>query len=205
VGCTFERPEYEGGSGNGYLITLEGQEILVRDTVVRHGRHNFDFKSMASCGNVVHHCLTVDGRFPSDFHSYLSVANLFDTTRVEGDQLEACYRPYLDHRQTTSQSVFWNTHGERYALYDRDHPDSSGRKKSIIHSQQFGWGYVIGTSGAAPGVETDSLKAGKDSADAITGPVDFVEGVGHGATLEPQSLYADQFFRRTGRRPPQPD
>jgi hypothetical protein len=199
--CTFERPEYEGGSGNGYLITLEGQEILVRDTVVRHGRHNFDFKSMASCGNVIYHCLTVDGRFPTDFHSYLSVANLFDSTRVEGDQLEACYRPYLDHCQTTTQSVCWNTHGERYALKDRDHPESSGLKKSIVHSQQFGWGYVIGTSGPASGVETGSLKPGKDSADAITGPVDFVEGEARGNTLEPQSLYADQFLRRMGKRP----
>ena len=52
----------------------------------------------------------------------------------------------------------------------------------LIWSQQVGDGYVIGTSGPCDKVESD----------------DFVEGLGKGEKLEPQSLYADQRQRRLG-------
>src|SRR5690625_7836280 len=76
----------------------------------------------------------------------LGIAILFDNMTVASDQLEARFRPYGTrlHGQTTTQSVFWNTNGEEYM----------DGKEVIVHSQQFGWGYVIGTRGDAAEVET---------------------------------------------------
>jgi hypothetical protein len=50
----------------------------------------------------------------------------------------------------------------------------------LIRSQQVGDGYVIGTQGPCHEVFSD----------------DFVEGIGRGEGLWPQSLYADQLERR---------
>ena len=60
-------------------------------------------------------------------------------------------------------------------------------------SQQSRYGYAIGTSGSSSAVYTKENGAGSS---AKTGPVDFVEGVGTGATLLPQSLYQDQLAKR---------
>jgi hypothetical protein len=130
--------------------------------------------------------MTKMGRYNVDFHMFLSMANLIDTMTVEGEQLEGRYRPYgstMEHGQTTTQSVFWNTNGLSYR---------SGQS-AIVNSQQFGWGYVIGTHGAATGVSTP----GGNNTD----PVDFVEGVGQGDSLRPQSLYVDQLHRRITQEP----
>ena len=59
-----------------------------------------------------------------------------------------------------------------------------------MNSRQFRWGYVIGTQGPANKVRVYS---GNN-----TEPVDFVEGVGRGDILMPQSLYKDQLARRMG-------
>ncbi|MGC9451479.1 MAG: hypothetical protein ACP5I4_08535, partial [Oceanipulchritudo sp.] len=59
-----------------------------------------------------------------------------------------------------------------------------------VRSDQYNFGYVIGTQGPAPEVTTISEDASR------TAPVDFLEGIGDGALLSPASLYDDQFERR---------
>ena len=97
---------------------------------------------------------------------------------MNNDFIEAVYRPYgtVEHGWTTSQSVIWNTNGVAYA------PGQS----AIVKSRESGRGYVIGTRGAAAGVEY-AVPSSERSA-----PQDFVEGAGTGEDLAPRSLYADQ-------------
>lgn len=172
--CDLRFAQYRGGGGNGYLYNLQGQECLVVDCHAEGGRHNYDFGTMACSGNVISRCLAKDGKLGSDFHMFLSMANLLDQMTCDGDFLEArYYRPWGGnpvHGVTTTQSVFWNTKGLRYS---RERP-------VLIWSQQVGDGYVVGTSGPCDKVDSD----------------DFVEGIGQGGGLMPQSLYADQLARR---------
>lgn len=172
--CAFRFSQYRGGGGNGYHFAMNGQENLVVDCIADAGRHNYDFGTMACSGNVLTRCLAKDGKLGSDFHMFLSMSNLLDRMTCDGDFLEARYfRPWGGnpiHGVTTTQSVFWNTRGLRYSL----------EKPVLIWSQQVGDGYVIGTSGPCDKVDSD----------------DFVEGLGQGEDLEPQSLYADQLQRR---------
>lgn len=176
--CAWNRAQYQGGGGNGYLYTLCGSECLVRNCSGEAGRHNYDFQNTSATGNVILDCVTRKGQLASDFHMYFSVANLLDNVTCDTDFLEAVYRPYGSpmHGVTTSQSVFWNTRGLAYPQ----------RKKCIVESKQFADGYVIGTRGPASAVDSD----------------DFVEGVGLGDTLEPRSLYLDQLSRRLGTQVP---
>ncbi len=193
-GCVVQRPQYKGAGGNGYGITFSGSDCLVTESRVTHGRHNFSFKSLWTSGNVVHRSRAEDAMLASDFHMHLSPANLFDAVTVNRDWLEARYRPWgtIVHGHPTTQSVFWNTIGEAA------HP----RAGVVVDSRQFGWGYVIGTQGEATGVRTRPvLVPGSGPHPARdTSPEDFVEGVGEGATLVPQSLYEDQLRRRLGPR-----
>jgi len=175
--CDFKFAQYRGGGGNGYLYTMQGQENLLINCMAEGGRHNYDFGTMASSGNVITNCTTKDGQLASDFHMFLSMSNLLDNVTCDGDFLEARYfRPWgsdVVHGVTTTQSVFWNTNGLRYA-----------KKKSIIvWSEQMGAGYVIGTRGPCPAVQS----------------TDFVEGVGRGDSLVPVSLYQAQLKRRLSR------
>jgi hypothetical protein len=174
--CVFQKPQYEGGGGNGYGFTLSGNDCLITDCVAVSCRHNYDFKSMWTSGNVIYRCQARSARLASDFHMHLSMANLFDSTIINGDYLQAVYRPYgtILHGHSTTESVFWNTYGE-----------GSG---TAVESRQWGWGYVIGTSGTRSAVS-------RGTADN-TAPEDFLEGVGTGAALEPESLYQDQFLKR---------
>ncbi|TVS04177.1 MAG: hypothetical protein EA423_07835 [Phycisphaerales bacterium] len=194
TGCVVRKPQYKGAGGNGYGITFSGSDCLVTDSRVTHARHNFSFKSLWTSGNVVHRSRAEDAMLASDFHMHLSPANLFDAVTVNRDWLEARYRPWgtIVHGHPTTQSVFWNTIGEAA------HP----RAGVVVDSRQFGWGYVIGTQGEATGVRTRPvLVPGSGPHPARdTSPEDFVEGVGEGATLVPQSLYEDQLRRRLGPR-----
>lgn len=181
----FQKPQYKGEGGNGYMYAIQGSDNMVQNAVATNGRHNFDFKSMWTSGNVIRNSTSNTPRLASDFHMHLSMANLFDNMTMNGDFLEAVYRPYgtIEHGWTTTQSVIWNTNGTAYM------PGQT----SIVKSKQFGHGYVIGTRGAANGVTY--TVAGSDS----SAPQDFVEGIGTGADLVPQSLYADQKAKRDER------
>lgn len=178
--CILQKPLYEGGGGNGYMFTLRGNDCLISNSQAIHSRHNYDFKKAYSNGNVIYNCLSKDSKYASDFHMHLSMSNLFDSHTVDNDFLEAVYRPYgsIEHGHSTTQSVFWNTTGEKY----------HGNSNRIISSGQWGYGYVIGTQGNATGV---SLPTGNN-----TEPKDHLEGEATGGLLRPVSLYKDQLNRR---------
>ncbi|WP_167747010.1 carbohydrate-binding protein [Cohnella luojiensis] len=181
----FQKPQYRGEGGNGYMYLAQGSDNLVQNAAATNGRHNFTFQYMWSSGNVIHNSTSNTPRLASDFHMHLSMANLFDNMTMNGDFIQAVYRPYgtIEHGWTTTQSVIWNTNGIAYA------PGQS----SIVTSKQFGQGYVIGTRGAANGV-TYTVPGSDGSA-----PQDLVEGIGTGADLSPQSLYLDQKAKRDSR------
>ncbi|MBN1525738.1 MAG: discoidin domain-containing protein [Spirochaetales bacterium] len=184
--CTFQKPQYEGGGGNGYMYTLAGNDNLITNCEAIHSRHNYDFKYMYSNGNVITQCVSTTPRLVSDFHMFLSMANLFDKMTVNADAISAVWRPYgtTIHGQVTSESVIWNTTGNSYM---------SG-KSYIVQTQQWGNGYVIGTQGSAAGVELHA-----DSAGEVTLPIDHLEGEGSAATLFPESLYESMYIRRRNR------
>lgn len=188
--CSFEKPQYEGGGGNGYLYTLESNDCLISNSRANHSRHNYDFKYPYSNGNVILKCRSENSKYASDFHMYLSMANLFDHCMLNRDYLESAFRPYGSnnalHGYTSSQSVFYNIVGEAY------HPN----RNYLIDSRQFGWGYIIGTSGAAYEVETEPAEGFINGYPYDTNPRDFVEGTGNGDYLTPVSLYLDQLSRR---------
>ncbi|HEY9249032.1 MAG TPA: DUF4955 domain-containing protein, partial [Rariglobus sp.] len=181
--CDFRFPQYRGGGGNGYGFAINGQDNLIRDCRVEGARHNYDLGTMSASGNVILDCFSKDGMHASDFHMFLSLANLLDNITCEGDFLEArALRPWGGnpmHGVTTTQSVFWNTKGLRYSK------EKLGAAPALVYSHQFGEGYVIGTSGPAAKVDSS----------------DFVEGEGRGGELVPRSLYLDQLQRRLAARP----
>jgi pectate lyase-like protein len=189
-GCDLARPQYRGGGGNGYMYSLHGQETLVKDSVSRYSRHGFVFLNMQASGNVLLRPFSQYSGFGSegrgsDHHEHLSQSNLVDGATVDRDSFEARYRAsgaVVEHGITAVQSVFWNTRGLAY------YPGID----YVVHSQQFGYGYVIGTQGFATGVKVTGIHPEK------TDPVDHVEGVGQGQTLAPASLYEDQLARRLG-------
>lgn len=199
----LQNSQYGGGGGNGYMIRLNAaNECLVVECEVGFSRHGIVMWRMENSGNVVTRCYDHDtgvqlgdmeivrtaGR-GSDHHGAFSHSNLFDGNLLERAYLEAAYRgdwgSNPDHGLTASQCVFWNTKGLEY------HQDIS----YIVHSQQFGQGYVIGTQGAADRVE---LKEKRTGSAKRSNPIDFTEGIGEGETLEPQSLYQSQLLRRVG-------
>ncbi|HEY0945084.1 MAG TPA: glycosyl hydrolase family 28-related protein [Opitutaceae bacterium] len=188
-GCDFRFPQYRGGGGNGYLYALHGNDGLLRDSFAEGGRHNYDFGFMTSTGNVILNCTAKDGLLFSDFHMFLSAANLVDNVTCDGDSFEATFRPYGGtpmHGMSTTQSVFWNLHGLRYST---DSVSLGGnpwtRKQVLVLTKGLRGIHIIGTRGPASKVSADAGAR--------------VEGVGRGDTLQPRSLYLDQLARRLGR------
>lgn len=193
----FRNPQYRGGGGNGYLIRLRGSDVLAQDVTFTDGRHNISIVSMYSTGNVMHRVTlrqspgsTPASRLPTDFHQHLSMANLFDSTLLDGDVLHAQYRASgtIEHGYTTTQSVFWNT---------RTTQATADRSGFSVASRQFGDGYVVGTSGPAAQVRTAWSGAASSGPEELF-EEDWTEGVGVGDLLQPQSLYLDQLTRRLG-------
>ncbi|MDX2430223.1 MAG: glycosyl hydrolase, partial [Bacteroides sp.] len=186
--CDLQKPQYEGGGGNGYMYTLHANDCLIQNSRANHSRHNYDFKYPYSNGNVILNCRAENSRYSSDFHMYLSMSNLLDHTMVNGDYLESVFRPYGGpiHGHSSTQSVFYNTVGEKY------HPS----KDYIVESRQYKNGYIIGTSGPAYQVKTDPVSGTQGGYAYDSSPRDFVEGVGQGIDLRPVSLYLDQLDRR---------
>ncbi|MDF1859281.1 MAG: glycosyl hydrolase family 28-related protein [Verrucomicrobiales bacterium] len=195
--CHFQRPQYGGGGGNGYMFRLSNSnECLVQRCTAEFSRHGIVFSHMGSSGNVIHDCLDRDtgkatgstGSYntsgkASDHHMRFSHSNLVDVCRVKNSWFTAHYRPYgtaPKHNLTSAHTVFWNLLGESSPI------------GKVVHSQQSRYGYVVGTRGAVTAVETGGTSTEK------TDPVDHVEGVGAGDSLDPFSLYLDQFGRRLG-------
>lgn len=173
-------PQYQGEGGNGYALTLAGNDCLVTDSELHRARHCLSFMGPQTSGNVVVRTTLRASLYPSDFHMHLSMANLLDSITLDRDCLHAACRGAgtVEHGQTTTQSVFWNVRGLR----------PQRRFNNAVVSQQFGWGYVIGTGGPISRVDAPGGHG--------TEPIDHVEGEGEADTLSPQSLYNDQRRRR---------
>jgi hypothetical protein len=190
---TLERAQNRGGGGNGYLFELrQSDDVLVRDSVGRHGRHNFiqnwDF---GTTGCVFLRTVSQGGEaWPdagggtgtttgfSEYHHALAMANLVDDSVADdgwGAVNRLTYSSGAGH--TATRSVFWNLRG-------------AGQLVSL----QFGRGYVIGTDGLEVRTEVLDLYDSRGTA-----PEDWVEGLDRGADLQPSSLYEDQRARRLGR------
>ena len=183
--CEMDKPQYKGGGGNGYLYSIRSSDSLIKDSVAFGGRHNFDFRSMHTTGNVLFNNRVSNGEKVSDFHMHLSAANLVDNTTLYQERFEAADRsPYgtTSHGVTTTESVFWNTNGAKQPSYGGT---------SVVRSQQYGQGYVIGMRGSATGVDV--------SVTTKTAPADLAEVAQSGNELVPQSLYVDQTQKRLGR------
>jgi hypothetical protein len=203
--CNFQKPQFKGPGGNGYMYTFRGSDCLIRDCVAIQGRHNYSFKSMQTSGNVILNCLAKDGMLPCDYHQQLSVANLVDNMSFDNDAFWSTYRVTPDeplHAHATSQSVFWNCNGMKYKaskliqepLKDSDLNLGTVNLSYIITTDQFGYGYVIGTRGPCPDVNPFPGR-GQPSE---TEPMDYVDEsfTGHGEDLAPASLYLDQLSKR---------
>jgi hypothetical protein len=185
----LENAQHRGSGGNGYLFELlRSSEVLIRDSTGRNGRHNFiqnwDFNTN---GCVFLRVTSIDGRMDtglvevtgtSEFHHSLAMANLIDGA-VSTDGWGAVNRGAESSGagHSATENVFWNVRG------------------GFVRSLQFGWGYVIGTTDAEVLTGLDDLFGRADG----TEPEDFVEGVGQGGTLQPESLYEDQRARRLGQ------
>lgn len=194
-GCHFQRPQYGGGGGSGYMYRIQNSgDCLVDDCTAEFSRHGFVFSHMATTGNVLHACLdkttgkqtgntgnqNTSGK-GSDHHMHFSHSNLVDVCTADGSWFEARYRPFGSaplHNLTAAHGVFWNMEGKGAAA------------SYVVHSQQSRYGYVIGTRGTLTAVNTGG------SSTAKTAPVDHVEGTGQGSTLTPFSLFREQRRRR---------
>jgi len=190
TGCSMAMAQHRGGGGNGYLFEIrQSNEVLTVNCRARRGRHNFiqnwDF---GTSGCVWLRCVSRDGRAlfrrsppmgivgTSEYHHSLSMACLVDGCTID-DGWQAVNRQAWSSGagHTATQCVFWNCRG-----------------KGFIRSAQYGDGYVIGT---APSLQVFTQIQARGGAG--TAPADFTEGIGHGATLTPHSLYEDQRRRRT--------
>ncbi|MBJ6360709.1 S-layer homology domain-containing protein [Paenibacillus sp. GCM10012307] len=187
---TLEYPQYRGANGNGYLYQFIGNDNLIANSKAVGARHNFTYANFSANGNVLYNVHSEHSSLLTDFHMYLSMANLIDNMTLNGDTISAITRDYGSsptnrHGVVSTESVFWNTTG--IAAH-------SSKNGIIIESEQFGNGYIIGTQGAATGVKVDIAGS---IPEADTSPFDMAEGIGEGERLNPQSLYVDQFARRT--------
>lgn len=200
----LENAQHRGPGGNGYLFEIRrSNEILIRDSLGRNGRHNFTQNwGFGTTGCVWLRVTSEGGRAyssqsggfrpvaHSDFHHSLATANLIDAS-VLNDGWSAVNRQSMSGGagHTATENVFWNSGGD-----------------GLLRSLQFGWGYIIGT-GKDLTVETEIRdewggfeELGDLAAWEHTAPRDYMEGLGKAETLRPQSLYESQRRRRLGHQ-----
>ncbi|MRG95372.1 glycosyl hydrolase family 28-related protein [Polyangium spumosum] len=187
-GVSLGLAQNRGGGGNGYLFEIRrSSEILVADSEGDGGRHNFIQNwGFGTTGCVFLRIVSKNGESLTDmndasgftglseFHHSLATANLVDaSTFDDGFSIVNRNHESTGAGHTGTENVLWNNRG-----------------KGALRSLQFGAGYVIGTEGLYVTTESPLPMA------AGTQPVDRVEGLDEGDTLEPPSLYEDQLFRR---------
>lgn len=188
----MRRSQYGGGGGNGYMYRIQhSHENLIRDSIAEFSRHGFVISHAGTSGNVFLRCEDRDtkrstgssGSYStngsgSDHHMHFSHSNLFDQCSVHNSFYTASHRGTsgtVPHGLSSAHGVYWNTSG-------------SGSYGTIVRSEQGRYGYIIGTSGSQDGASNPT--------GGNTSPADILEGIGAGATLEPQSLYGDQLSKR---------
>ena len=192
----MEKSQNRGGGGCGYLFEVRvSNEILFVDCTARAGRHNFIQNwGFGVTGCVWLRCFSEDGfavslqGLPfigqtgfSEFHHSLATGNLIDSSTFH-DGFKAVNRQdwSTGAGHTATQNIFWN---------------NSGNGK--IHSRQWDWGCIIGTSGNLDAVT--SLGGLFNTEAEGTEPEDFTEGLGQGETLYPSSLFEEQLLLRLGQ------
>ncbi len=194
----LEKAQHLGGGGNGYLFTVsQSNEVLLRDSSGREGRHNFSINwDFGASGNVFLRILSAGGRVcgslqaqldndcsvgPTDFHHALAIANLFDSSVID-DALQVGNRQdwSTGAGHTGTMNVFWNITGTGH-----------------VYAYNQAMGYLVGT-GPDIGVSVDLTLTGwtEKYISLGTEPEDFSDFVGTAATLAPQSLYEEQLARR---------
>lgn len=207
----FSHPQYGGKGGNGYMFDIRDTgESLLRDCHAAFSRHGFSVSGMASAGNVLHACtdsdtarytggakredpLLISSGAGSDYHMHFAHANLVDSCTFSSSRFSAVFRPYGTgalHAQAARFCVFWNIRGEGAAAWPVGEDGRESLGQDVVWSGQDGTGIVIGTSGSRPGVRIDFPRVPDSTA------TDFLEGVGKGTSLVPQSLWLDQRARK---------
>ncbi|MDO8508132.1 MAG: glycosyl hydrolase family 28-related protein [Nanoarchaeota archaeon] len=240
----FKNMQVDGnpGGGHGYALQLyRTNDVLVENGTLQKVKKGIAFNQEGTSGNVIKDVIFKEiFTTENDFHSYLSTSNLIDNNDLQGTYWEAAIRPIellsvtggTHHGHGTSQSVFWNTQGSRLTIpildwWDRDNDNDNKRDEleshgaipdeGIIVSNQYGWGYIIGTYGSFSDVITarmadrilDLNANGKTDDDPYRPyilPRDYKEGIGYdktsspyfGKTLCPRSLYEAQLALRLG-------
>ncbi len=206
-----------GCCGIGYTVQLENtNEVLFENGTIQKMKKAFTINLGGSSGNVFKDA-TIREIFltPSDFHSHLSTANLIENIYFDGNWWESTVRPLgatqsssTFHGHSASQNVFWNIEGAPLNIPAREYdPDSSGVDPGIVVSSQYGWGYIIGTSGGFSDVVTPIKPNRKYSGQTWRPyiiPRDYTEGIGYdkpssnyfGKDLCPRSLYNAQLQLR---------
>ena len=191
--CEMRRGQYGGGGGNAYMYRVQhSHDNLIVDSIADFSRHGFVVSHAGTSGNVFLRCDDREtkratgstGSYEtsgsgSDHHMHFSHSNLFDGCSAFNSFYTASHRGTsgtIPHGLTSAHGVYWNTSG------------SGTRYTNIVLSSQARYGYIIGTSGTRSGVSTPTT--------GNTAPVDEVEGVGIGASMQPQSLYLDQVALR---------
>jgi hypothetical protein len=180
--------ENRGGGGNGYVFEIQrSSEILHVDCQADAGRHNF----IQNWGFGTTGCVWLrvesknglamvtkdDSISPtglSEFHHSLATANLVDQS-VFDDGFSIVNRDgeSTGAGHTGTANVLWNLSG-----------------KGMVRSLQYDKGYVIGTQGLYPVLDSPLPMA------FGTMPIDWSEGLDRGADLVPASLYEDQLHKR---------
>lgn len=181
--------QHRGSGGNGYLFEVrQSSDVLFRDCVAHDGRHNFIQNWGFGTTGVVWLRVRSSGGFAtstpggtqggvgySEFHHSLATANLIDSCRFDdGFSIVNRRLESTGAGHTGTQNVLWNVSGT-----------------GLVRSMQWGWGAVIGTTDVR--VALDEVFIGEGTA-----PLELLEGLDAGATLEPASLYEDQLRRRLG-------
>jgi len=200
--CQMRRPQYGGGGGNGYMYLIQSSnECLVRNCIADFSRHGLVVGYGGTSGNVFLQCedretkratgssasgYTTSGE-GSDNHQRFSHSNLWDQCHAHNSFYTAHHRGFNGgtppHGVTSAHGVYWNTTGSGTRYANSSNP--------IVRSEQLNYGYVIGTRATSGTAFYASNPTGGNTA-----PADHLEGIGTSATLEPQSLYLDQFTRR---------
>lgn len=191
------QPQYRGGGGNGYAFQIAGHDNLIIRSSTYGARHGITTAYPVS-GNVFSRMKLRKGRLSTDTHRFLAHANLFEQMELESTWLQSVNRGITSGGagHTGTRIVFWNT------KVLEDHPAAKG---CAIESAQLADGYLIGSQKIGTGTGV-GLKLCPDSftnaswAKADGGaPVDFVEGEGKSALLDPPSLFEAQRIDRANR------
>lgn len=190
--CALANAQNRGGGGNGYLFEIrQSTHVLTRDCKASKGRHNFIQNwgfGTAGCVWTGIHSAGGTAMFSKDvapgllgmseFHHSLAMFNLVEDSVIDdgwASRNRGDWSTGAGH--TATENTLWNIRGS-----------------GLLMSRNYGHGYVVGT-----GPKLDVQVALDGTGGEGTAPLDWVEGQGKAATLEPQSLWASQLKHRLGQ------